>query len=111
MNKSMILSLALSAATLAGFGGATIASAQSADRYGHSSTRWRDHDVRQRDFTGVWRLDERRGNTGGWNGRDYGRNNGQGRGVLGVLGHQQFQLPQVIQIERSRRELRVENQN
>jgi hypothetical protein len=123
MNKSMILGLALSAATL-GLSGATMATADAYDnnrrqdqydnrhqgqydnRQHTQSGDWRN--TRARDFTGVWRLDSRRGNApgslnNGWNGRA-----GDLRGYRNVGA---MQLPAVIQIERGRGEFRVESQN
>lgn len=111
MNKSMILSLALGTALLAGPGGAIAASVEHDSRYHSSNTRhdrdgsWRDRDVRGQDFTGVWRLDGRRGDAnGGWNDGRRGRNDNFRHGTAAYL-------PDVFQIERARRELRVENQN
>lgn len=104
MNKLRFLSLALSALMLSGMGTATLASAA---RQGRGNSQWetreRDSqrgrgsqwDTRARDFTGVWRIEDRKDR----------RNDGFD------LRRQVVSLPNVIRIERSRRELRVENRN
>jgi len=108
MNKSLMLSLAWSAMTLAGLGGPSMASAQQSYDYGHHSNgSWRNDGAHTADFAGMWRLESPRGNAGGWNN---GRN-GRGGDDRGGWNFQRAQLPEVIQIERDRREIRVENQN
>jgi hypothetical protein len=96
MKKSLILGVALSIAALTGFGWAGVTQAQ--ERHGNGDHGWHNDDsnrgygVSARDFIGNWRLDER---------HNHGRNGG--------LASSFNQLPQMIRIERDRRDLRVEN--
>jgi len=96
MKKSLILGVALSIAALTGFGRAGVTQAQ--ERHGNGDHGWHNDDsnrgygVSARDFIGNWRLDER---------HNHGRNGG--------LASSFNQLPQMIRIERDRRDLRVEN--
>lgn len=109
MKKGLILGFALALTALTGLG-ATASARQ----------------MRSQDFTGVWQLDARqggvqqgwgndRGGNGNWDrGRDdnWGRTRERERGSqYGQRGYDRdAMLPDVIQIERDRRELRVENQ-
>ena len=110
MNKSMMFGLALALVAMSGLGGVEIASAR---------------DARPKDLVGTWRLETRSDmdgygrNSGGWDQNDpnFGNDrwrqdnrnwNGVGRNDT-RFGARFAYLPQVIQIERSRRVLEVEN--
>lgn len=109
MKKSTMFGLALTALLAAS--SSLTASAQS--RYGDHSGRYGNgsaygngydrsgwHQGMQSDFTGTWRLEGRRGEVqGGWGRQTWGDNRQAGG------------LPDLIQIERGGRQLRIENSN
>ena len=105
MKKAMMLGLMLSLAAMSGSGAFSTASAR---------------ETRGKDFTGVWRLEHRQSDfdrdwdrdRGGFRDRDWDRDaNVRGRRGRGGNGMSAGNLPDVIRIERGRRELRVESRN